>query len=88
MRPFGRVIIKNNELIILKEIEYNKSKDSILFATKLKPTDTLKMISEINLAILKNYYSNNCIDYGSEINVVLKKVKEIKSVQLKNYYKE
>ncbi len=88
MRPFGKVVLKNNELIILKEIGLVKDKDFILFAIKLKPTDTLKLISEINFDSLKNYYSNNCIDDGSRINVILKKDKDIKSILLDNYYQE
>lgn len=86
MRPFGKVVLKTNELTILKEIRLGKDKDSILFTVKLKPSDTLKIISEINLDSLKNYYSNNCIDDGSQISVLLKKDNTVKSVMLDNYY--
>ena len=88
MRPFGKVVLKKNELTILKEARPAKDKDSILFTINLNPSDTLKMISEINLDSLKNYYSNNCIDDGSQISVVLKKDNAIKSVMLDNYYQD
>jgi hypothetical protein len=82
------VVVKGDDLVISKKIWPKREKDTILFKLKLHPTDTLKLISEINLANLKNYYSNNCIDDGSQINVVLKKDNEIKSVQLDNYYQD
>ena len=88
MKPFGKVVLKKNELTVLKETRLEKDKDTILFTIDLKPTDTLKIISEINLDSLKNYYSNNCIDDGSQISVVLKKDNIIKSVMLDNYYQD
>lgn len=88
MRPFGKIVLKKSELLIFKETGLVKDKESVLFAIKLKPSDTLKMISEINLDSLKNYYSNNCIDDGSNIKVVLKKDNVIKLVLLDNYYQE
>jgi hypothetical protein len=67
VRPFATIFLKNNELTICKKVRVAIDKDTILFDIKLNPTDTLKTISEINLANLKNYYSNNCIDDGSQI---------------------
>src|SRR4051812_23082697 len=58
IRPFGKVVLKKSELTILKEIGLVRDKDSVLLTIKLKPTDTLRMIAEINLDSLKNYYSN------------------------------
>lgn len=88
MRPFGKAVLKKSELTILKETGLVEDKDSVLFKIDLKPNDTLKMISEINLDSLKYYYSNNYIDDGSRINVVLKKDNDVKHVLLDNYYQE
>ncbi len=77
-----------DQLVISKKVGAKREKDTILLELKLNLTDTLKLISEINLANLKNNYVNNCIHGGSQINVVLKKDSDIKSVWLENYYQD
>ena len=81
-------IITNNELKIVCNSKITKKKDSILFTINIQPSDTLQMISEINLNNLKNHYVNGCIDDGSQITVIMKKNNEVKSIFLENYYQE
>jgi hypothetical protein len=80
------VNLSNSELKIIFKGELVGEKDSILFSKYLQPSDTLQEISHINLDSLQENYSNNCIDDGSQITVILKKDEKEKSVHLSNFY--
>lgn len=83
-----QTILTHKQLKIIFKSGLVGEKDSVLFSNSLQPSDTLQQISEINLSTLKGYYSNNCIEDGSQVTVTLKKGNDIKSVHLSNYYQE
>lgn len=80
--------LSDKQLKIIYKSGLEGGKDTLLFSKNLLPSDTLQQISEINLSKLKKYYSNNCIEDGLQITVILKKDNQIKSVHLSNYYQE
>ncbi len=79
-------VLTEKQLKIIFKSDLVGEKDTLLFFQSLKPSDTLQQISEIHLSELKEYYSNQCIDDGSQVTVTLKKNGKTKSVHLSNYY--
>jgi len=88
-RAFAILInLSNDELKIIFRSDLIGEKDSILFYKTLHPTDTLQKISDINLHSLKEYYSNDCVEDGSQVTVSFKINGKAKSVHLSNFYQE
>ena len=79
-------VLTEKQLKIIFKSDLVGEKDSVLFIRALQPSDTLKQISEIRLNGLKEYYTNQCIDDGSQIRVTFKKGGNKKTVHLSNYY--
>ncbi len=83
-----KTVLTEKELKIILKSDLVGAKDTIVFSRLLQPSDTLRLISEININELKDHYENPCIDDGSQITVVIKKGNKIKNVHLSNYYEE
>jgi len=83
-----QTILTHKHLSIVFKSGLEGEKDTLLFSKPIQPSDTIQQIGEINLSNLKEYYSNNCIEDGSQITVTLKKGSSAKSVHLSNYYQE
>lgn len=81
-------VLTGKELKIIYRSDLEGEKDRVLFSKTLIPSDTLRQISEINLDELQEYYSNQCIDDGSQVTVTLRKDGKTKAVHLSNYYQE
>jgi len=79
-------VLTEKQLKIIFKSDIVGEKDTLLFFQSLKPSDTLQQIREIHLSKLKEYYSNQCIEDGSQLTVTLKKDGKIKAVHLSNYY--
>lgn len=73
------------QIIIYGEAKGNK--DSVIYARKLKPTEQLQKMSEINLDSLEAYYDNPCVEDGLILFVEMTKGGKKKHVQLSNYYR-
>jgi hypothetical protein len=82
------IVLTEKELKIILKSGLIGEKDSLLFYKALALSDTLLQISNLNLSELKEYYSNPCIDDGSQITVIIKKGGKEKSVHLSNYYQD
>ena len=82
------IVLTNKQLKIIYKSDIVGTKDTVIFSKALQSSDTLKMISEIKIDQLKEYYTNPCIDDGSQVMVTIKKQNRSKSVQLSNYYQE
>jgi uncharacterized protein (DUF608 family) len=82
------IVLTNKDLKIIFKSDLVGEKDSVLFYKAISPSDTLRQISEIDLNNLKDFYSNSCIQDGSQITVVLKKGVSEKRIHLSNYYQE
>jgi hypothetical protein len=54
----------------------------------VKQSETMRGLSEIDIGSWKEYYSNDCIDDGSQITVKIMKGTKQKSVHLSNFYHE
>lgn len=81
-------ILTKSELRIVFKGGLVGEKDSVLFYKSIQPSDTLQEISNIHIDSLKEYYSNNCIDDGSQVTVTFKKNGKEKSIHLSNFYQE
>jgi len=81
-------IINNDNLNIYLKGDLEGEKDSLLFSRQLRPSDTLQKLSLVNLDSLKSHYSNDCVNDGSQVTVIIGRDKEKKSVHLSNYYRE
>ena len=81
-----QIILNQKELKIILNGSVTGNKDSLLYSTQLKSSDTLRLIASINLDNLKASYRNECIDDGSQIDISLTKNGKTKSIQLSNYY--
>ncbi|ANE51242.1 hypothetical protein [Flavisolibacter tropicus] len=81
-------VLTDKQLKIIFKSDLEGVKDTIVFLKKLQFSDTLRQISEINLTKLKDYYSNPCIDDGSQVTVVIKKDNSTKTVHVSNFYQE
>lgn len=100
IKPFALTLLKSNyrsaysvEYFLsetaLKIIFYGEAKgnkDSVIYARKLKPTEQLQKMSEVNLDSLEVYYNNPCMEDGSILFVEITKGGKKKHVQLSNYY--
>lgn len=82
------VVLTNKDIKIIFKSDVVGERDSVLFYKAILPSDTLRQISEIDLNNLKDYYSNSCIQDGSQITVVLKKGVREKRIHLSNYFQE
>jgi hypothetical protein len=80
------IVLTNKQLKIVFKSEMVGARDSLLFSIMLPVSDTLRQLSEIKFSELKEYYSNPCIQDGSQITVIFKKDGKLKSVHLSNYY--
>ena len=80
------LVLTNKSLKIIFRGGLEGEKDSILLTKNILPSDTLKKISEINLDDLKAYYSNDCIQDGSQITIKFHKSGKMKTIHLSNYY--
>ncbi|GEM_PF-1822620 len=83
-----QILLNEKQIKIIGRSGLEGGKDTVLFSQALRPSDTLQQISNININKLRSYYSNPCIEDGSQISVVLKKDSQTKSVHLSNYYQE
>ena len=83
-----QISLTDKQIRILYKSGLEGGKDTLLFSKDIQPSDTLKQISEIDLSKLKNRYSNECTEDGSQITVILKKGDLIKTVHLSNYYQD
>ena len=83
-----QTVLTDKELKIIFKSDLVGEKDTTVFLKILKPSDTLRQISEININQLKEYYSNPCIEDGSQVTVLFKKNGKSKSVHVSNYYQE
>jgi hypothetical protein len=81
-------ILSSKELKIIFKSDLEGEKDSVLFSRTLQPSDTLEKISNINLDSLKEYYTNDCIQDGSQLTITFKINGNDKIVHLSNYYQE
>jgi hypothetical protein len=81
-------VLTDKELKVILKSDLDGVKDTLLFSKQIQYSDTIRLISEINLNKLKKSYSNPCISDGSQITVVLKKGRKTKSVHLSNFYHE
>lgn len=80
--------ITHKDLHIIFRGELEGEKDTTLFESLLKKSESLKNMSNIEFGKLKDRYFNPCIADGSQINVHFQKGKTKKSVYLSNYYQE
>jgi hypothetical protein len=80
------LVLSNESLKIVFKGGLKGEEDSILLIKKVLPSDTLRKISEINLGALKDYYSNDCIQDGSQLTIKSYKDGKQKVIQLSNYY--
>ena len=81
-------VLTDKELKVIFKSNLEGAKDTTVFLKNLQPSDTLKKISEINLNQLEDYYSNPCIDDGSQVTITLKKENKTKAVHVSNFYQE
>jgi hypothetical protein len=81
-------ILTHKEIRVIFQGGLQGEKDSLVFSKLLQPSDTVRQISAINLRKLKAYYSNQCINDGSQVTITLKKGGETKTVHVSNYYQE
>lgn len=79
-------VLTDKDLKIIFKGELESEKDSLIFSSGLEPNESLKALSELSIDSLQKYYSNPCIDDGSQITVELKKENKSKTVHLSNYY--
>jgi hypothetical protein len=63
-----------------------RNKDSVVFSQNIKYSDTLQMISEMDVSKLNDYYSNACIDDGISLAIYYTRNKLSKTIILDNYY--
>lgn len=80
------LVLSNELLKIVFKGGLNGEKDSISLIEKVLPSDTLRKISEINIGALKDYYSNECVQDGSQLTIRSNKDGKQKVIQLSNYY--
>jgi len=83
-----QILLTDKQIKVFFKSGLEGGKDTILFSKILHPSDTLQQISIININSLKKYYSNPCIEDGSQITVLIQKDNQTKSVHLSNYYQE
>ena len=83
-----QTILTEKNLKIIFKSDLEGARDTIVFEQDLQNSDTLKQISEINIASLEDYYENPCIADGSQITVLIKKDNIKKSVHVSNYYQD
>ena len=83
-----QISLTDKQIKIVYKSGLEGGKDTLLFSKNIQPSDTLKQISEIDLSKLKHRYSNDCIEDGSQITVILKRGNTIKSVHLSNYFQD
>jgi hypothetical protein len=81
-------ILNQKELKIQFKGGLKGENDTLLFSKFMTFSDTLKAISEIDIDKLEIYYSNECIDDGSQLGVSITKGDSTKYVYLSNYYQE
>ncbi|MES2332774.1 MAG: hypothetical protein V4539_24410 [Bacteroidota bacterium] len=79
-------ILTDKQLKIVFKSGIAGTKDRTVFAEALTFSDTLRQIGEMDLTKLKAYYSNPCINDGSQITITLNKDGKTKSIHLSNYY--
>ena len=75
---------KEIKVIFIGQLEDEKSLTR--FKKKLRVDETLKAISNINIASLKEYYTNPCIQDGSQLSINFEQNGKNKNVHLSNYY--
>jgi len=81
-------ILTDKQLKIIFKSDLVGEKDTVVFIKSLLASDTLQQISEIDINQLKDYYSNPCIDDGSQVTVIIEKDNKTKSIHVSNYYQD
>ena len=81
-------VLTEKDLKIVFKTELEGRTDKIIFTTELQPDEALKILSNLNIDSLKEYYDNWCISDGSQISVSLNKDNKTKTVHLSNFYHE
>lgn len=79
-------VLTEKDLKIIFKGGLEGEKDSLIYSSKLGANESLNTLSELSIDSLKEYYSNPCINDGSQITVELKKENMSKTVHLSNYY--
>ena len=81
-------IVTEAQLTIIFKGSLIGEKDSIVYSVRLKTSETLRQISEVDIGSLEKGYSNDCVKDGSQITVKIKKGAKYNSVHLSNFYQE
>jgi hypothetical protein len=81
-------VLTEKDLSIIFKGGIEGEKDTVLSLTDLQPTETLMNLSDLNLDRLNDYYTNPCIDDGSQISVNFKRGNKFKQIHLSNYYQK
>ena len=79
-------VLTEKDLKIIFKSGLEGEKYSLVYSSGLEANESLKALSELSIDSLQEYYSNPCIDDGSQITVELKKENKSKAIHLSNYY--
>lgn len=78
--------INNKEIKVIFKVDLDDEKDSLLFKRSLNFSDTLRLLSESDIANIRDYYENPCVMDGLQILVFVKNEFSEKKVKVSNFY--